>query len=108
MTADKLTVRPATLCAWRESGQILSIDQLSKNPDSWLRRHGVFSISNALPLVLMLDQSSTNPDGSGTVAWMHDDEQPLQRIDQAIAALRLAREALVKAGHEDFRPGAAA
>lgn len=101
-----LIVKPATLTAWREGGQIVSIDQLGKNPDSWLRRHGVFGGASAAPLVLMVESSTSNPPGSGTVAYLHDEDRPLDLIARAISLLELTREALIAAGHEDFIPKA--
>ncbi|WP_344231486.1 hypothetical protein [Kribbella hippodromi] len=78
---------------------------MNESPDEWLRDHGVYSMLDAEPVVIMLDVSAsrfTHNEYNDSVALHGDNDHPLLTIERAIAALEMAHAALVAAGTDDF------
>lgn len=97
-----LRVRPQTLYADTPDGAAVYIERLSETPEVWLREHGMCTQNDATPVVIMLDPGKRRIEFCDTIGFHGGEDQPLKRIDEAIAALTLARAALVAAGHVDF------
>lgn len=93
-------VWPRALVAERGDATV-SIERLTEMPNDWLREHGCdcsTGLAAARPVVVMLD------DGVDVVAFHSDCDTELAQIDRAVAALQLARDALVQTGYRDFEP----
>lgn len=99
-----LTIQPSTLYASTPAGASLFVERLSAAPDKWLRKHGANALAHSVPVVVMLDPTESRAEYCDVIALEYGDEAPLLHIDQAIAALQMAREALVAAGQVDFIP----
>jgi hypothetical protein len=102
-----LRVRPQTLYADTPDGSAVYIERLCDTPAAWLQDNGMYTQTDSIPVVIMLDPGQRRIEFCDTIGFHGDEEAPLKRIDEAIAALTLARAALVAAGHVDFIPRAA-
>lgn len=107
-TPTDLRVAPGTLYASRQAGASLFIERLDDTPAGWLRKHGASALPHSIPVIVMLDSTENRAEWCDVISLEYGDEAPLLHIDQAIAALQMAREALVAAGQVDFIPKAAA
>lgn len=101
-----LRVRPQTLYADTPDGAAVYIERLCDTPADWLQENGMCTQTDSIPVVIMLDPGVRRIEFCDTIGFHGDEEAPLKRIDEAIAALTLARSALVAAGHVDFIPKA--
>lgn len=99
-----MRVTPMTLYADTPDGAAVFIERLYDSPRAWLSDNGMPTQSDCIPVVIMLDPGKRRIEFSDTVGLDANEEAPLKRIDEAIAALTLARAALVAAGQVDFIP----
>lgn len=99
-----LVIHPGELYAERGDATV-TIERLTEMPNDWLREHGcptTCGLPEARPVVVMLYEDGEQEQyPSDVVAFFSDCDTELADIDRAVAALQLARDALVSTGYRD-------